>query len=749
MSDSPFDEWVGMALGLVVIAAVIAGGIYFAAVVIVVAIPLAVLVGVCVLIYIGWQYYQRSHVVTMRREEEATRALYAEVQELEKALVTADEELITPEKFGRAIMPHLFEALAEHNVTIPAMYHEQVRTICEELFATLDLAPMPDFEFSELRDQEAHIQARQQLRRLRDVYRESDEAMGGLVCTLIDRFGNFFKDLPRITSDVGSSLSVMVCDALPDPRDQVRAFLMIGDLEANRHYKTFDKLRTFCRRAIERQSGLAYGSDNDASKYITPDEADGTPLEIAQGYLQGSPFLELFKGSVPFDLPEETRFEHTHIVAGTGHGKTQLLQLLIKEDLEKAVEDGRSVVVIDGQGSMIDNILHMPLFARGEPLADRVILVDPRDMAHPACLNMFDINQERLKTFSAADQETIFNGTIDMYTYLFGALLGADLTQKQDVIFRYLARLMLSIPNATVHTLREVLEDGERFLPQMQKLEGTAHTFFETQFFHKDFKETKQQISRRLWGVLSNTTLERMFNNERNKIDMFDAINSGKIILINTAKDVLKTDASQILGRFFIAMLGQATIQRTVILPESNRVPTFVYVDEASEYIDDRIEELLNQARKYRVGILSAHQHLDQLTPEQRGSYNASTAIKFAGGVSAKDARSMSAEMRCTPEMIMSVDKIDKVGTQYACYVRNTTKQALTVWVPFGQMEKLGRISSADYDALITANRERYCGSWSDDSPPGQSAQSSTLPDEPPPGPGTPEGFVLGEHESV
>ena len=38
----------------------------------------------------------------------------------------------------------------------------------------------------------------------------------------------------------------------------------------------------------------------------------------------------------PLDLSLPTRFEHTHIVAGTGHGKTQLLQSLLLADLPEA-----------------------------------------------------------------------------------------------------------------------------------------------------------------------------------------------------------------------------------------------------------------------------------------------------------------------------------------------------------------------------------------------------------------------------
>jgi hypothetical protein len=35
----------------------------------------------------------------------------------------------------------------------------------------------------------------------------------------------------------------------------------------------------------------------------------------------------------PFALPPVARFEHTHIVAGSGHGKTQLMQKLMLDGL--------------------------------------------------------------------------------------------------------------------------------------------------------------------------------------------------------------------------------------------------------------------------------------------------------------------------------------------------------------------------------------------------------------------------------
>jgi hypothetical protein len=86
----------------------------------------------------------------------------------------------------------------------------------------------------------------------------------------------------------------------------------------------------------------------------------------------------------------------------------------------------------------------------------------------------------------------------------------------------------------------------------------------------------------------------------------------------------------------------------------------------------DNLETLLSQARKYNVGVLFAHQHLDQLTPALRASVAANTSIKLAGGVSDKDARALASDMRTTPDFLAGMAKHAR-ATDFACHVRNYT----------------------------------------------------------------------------
>jgi Type IV secretion-system coupling protein DNA-binding domain len=441
---------------------------------------------------------------------------------------------------------------------------------------------------------------------------------------------------------------------------------------------------------------------------------EATPASLVQSYLRGTPFVDFFCTPYPFTIPASVRFEHTHIVGGSGHGKTQLLQTLVLRDLDQLQQGCGSIVVIDSQGDMIRTISHLAAFSPrvAGSLADRLVLIDPNDIEHPPCLNLFDFGLDRLGRYSVLEREKLLNGAIALYAYMFGALLGAELTERQGVIFRYLARLLMSVPGATIHTLREFMENPEAARPYFAALEGSARHFFETQFCSEAFQDTRQQILNRLWGILSNAVLERMFSNERNKVNIFEAMNSGKVILINTAKDLLKRDGSAILGRFFIALITQATQERAAI-PADRRRATFLYIDEAQDYFDESVGELFNQARKYKVGLIVAHQNLGQFERELLASVMASTAIKLVGGMSARDAAAFAKEMRCEEEFLQSMRKHAK-HTEFACFVRNITPSPLRLTVPFGTMENRPRLSEAEYEELLELNRSSYCATAAD-----------------------------------
>ncbi len=137
----------------------------------------------------------------------------------------------------------------------------------------------------------------------------------------------------------------------------------------------------------------------------------------------------------------------------------------------------------------------------------------------------------------------------------------------------------------------------QAFSREIQKLQGAARQYFESEFNDKKLKEVKEQVADRIYGIMGNVALERIFTQSNSKIDLYRAINSGKTIVVNTDVGHLGQDNCSMLGRFFIVMLFQAALRRTGE-PGTNK-PAFLYIDEAWQYFDEKLPELYAMARKF------------------------------------------------------------------------------------------------------------------------------------------------------
>jgi len=473
----------------------------------------------------------------------------------------------------------------------------------------------------------------------------------------------------------------------------------------------FNSMREQLEHNVCIASGINKNNPKHATRpFIMPTENKHTSTaELVDIYLSCTAFDAFFNASVPFNIYEATRFEHTHIIGGTGHGKTQLLQQLIYYDLKKAAKQNLSLIVIDSQSDLINKLSRLKEFDQeiDKSLSDRLLIIDPSDIDHPPALNLFDGGLERLDSYSPYQRELAFNSLVDIYGRFFGTLLGSELTSKQGAVFRFLARLMLTIDGATIHTLIELMDDIKPFNHHINKLDPTAKRFFEKEFSRGGFNATRQQIKQRLYAVLSIPTFDRLFSAPKSKVNFFDALNEGKIILVNTAKDLLKSDGAAIFGRFILSLVEHAVMERAT-LKEHQRTPTFLYVDEAQDYFDETIETMLVEGRKKNFGIILAHQNLAQLSPRLKAVLMGNTTIKLAGGITVNDAKAIAPDMRTTSDMLLSMTKQEGT-TDFALSVRNHTPHALRVNIPLGFLEEQDTLENQQYKELLARNRERIC----------------------------------------
>ncbi|MGH1428744.1 MAG: type IV secretory system conjugative DNA transfer family protein [Arenicella sp.] len=576
----------------------------------------------------------------------------------------------------------------------------------------------PDIFIPDTHAEKAEL--KKELRKKLELYSNDEEVYTVFINFLTTIFYEIFRDLPKscitdISEDAEpvdqykrATFDTHILNLFDDVYALVQNIFVEFFNEDLTDTKLFDKTRDIFIVNGQLAAGLnPSDSANYGKQFPMPTEYRRTPPdEVIEKFFRLTPFTNIFLQKLPFHIPKEIRFEHAHILAGSGHGKTQLLQKLILDDLNS----NTGFCVIDSQGDLISKLLlNNRLSPEDNPdIADKLVLIDASDVEYPTSLNLFALNSDDVE-LDFKQKEILANNTVDLYTYIFSSLLGADLTARQGTMFVYIAKLMMEIPNASIQTLRQLMEDGEQFRPYMNKLDGSAKAFFQTQFNSSSFKQVKSQILYRLWAVLSNSVLERMFSGTENKVNLYDAMNEGKIVLINTSKQVLGKIGSEVMGKFFIAMLTQSALKRAAITKEDDRRGFHIYVDEAQEYVDDMFNQLINQVRKYKCGFHLFHQNLDQLPSSVRASVLASTSVKLTGGISSKDAKTMAGEMKTTSDRLMEVKKYDGSHAEFSLYLQNVTDSAVTIDVPFGLLEKEPVMSSVCFERLIDSNRKKYC----------------------------------------
>jgi len=493
---------------------------------------------------------------------------------------------------------------------------------------------------------------------------------------------------PFITQPLESFIGQALCEAVE------RVILPYYDSNVHHHFKLL-------RERLDRN--LATQKSEMPTNYKGDD--------VVYDYLRDTPLYQVFRAPVPISLPRHVRWEHTVITGGSGHGKTTLLENLILRDLKDRAEP--SIIVIDSQRALIGKLSKLAAVHK-RPL----IIVDPKDA--PA-LNVFGFSTERFARYGEAERERVRNHTLEIFGYLFDSLLGADLTVRQSALFNYLIQVMLAMPmtmgrNATLADIITFTEKPEDYGPAMDGLDAMAKTFFATDFTRPRYNETKEQVRYRLHAILGNSTISRLFLAEKNNVDFFSELNKGAIILIDTDKGFLGAKNSAYLGRIATTLILQAILERDASGKPEREV--FMYVDEAGEYFDRSIDKFLTEARKQRAGITLAHQFFGQMSQELRSSVAANTATKYAGGLSAADARTAAADMRTTPEFLLEQQRLT-----FACHVRNVTKSPTTVTAQIGLLEKEPQVSDVDYEAFRKRNADRLKAKQPKAPPPKQEPQ--------------------------
>ncbi len=156
-------------------------------------------------------------------------------------------------------------------------------------------------------------------------------------------------------------------------------------------------------------------------------------------------------------------------------------------------------------------------------------------------------------------------------------------------------------------------------------------------------------LQNKIGAMLTDPRLRRILTAEKNSFDLREAMDRGKILLINLSKGEVGEGPAALLGSLLVSHLGLTGLSRADETMAA-RQDFFVYLDEFQIFATLSLANMLSELRKYHVNLTLAHQFLSQLEPEVRDAVigNVGTLISFRLG--ANDAAFIAREFSPTFE---------------------------------------------------------------------------------------------------
>ncbi|SDE27583.1 type IV secretory system conjugative DNA transfer family protein [Glycomyces harbinensis] len=330
-------------------------------------------------------------------------------------------------------------------------------------------------------------------------------------------------------------------------------------------------------------------------------------------------------------VPPATSVHHLHIIGPTGSGKSTLLCGLSLADIEA----GRSVLVVEPRGDLVRDLLaRIPAKRRKD-----VVVIDP---ASERSVGINVLGGDRSGAERRADQ------IVHLLAEMHGPNFGPRTT---DVALHALVAVS-RLKDGTICDVPMLLTNPgfrRRVLTEVSD-RLTLGPFF-AWFDGLSEGERAQVIApllNKLRALTSRETTRRILGQAAPKFDLEELFTKRRIVLVNLNRGLLGSPAANLLGALLLSQVWAAAQRRATIAPE-RRHSVMMVVDEFQDYL--RLSggldfgEALAQSRGLGVGWTLAHQHLDQLSLNQRAAVLANARSRVAFRPAPGDAKPLAASL--------------------------------------------------------------------------------------------------------
>ncbi|HZC06572.1 MAG TPA: DUF87 domain-containing protein [Ktedonobacterales bacterium] len=395
---------------------------------------------------------------------------------------------------------------------------------------------------------------------------------------------------------------------------------------------------------------------------------------------------------LPVRLSVESRDQHLWVLGKTGVGKSTLIAQMALQDIHA----GRGVIVIDPHGDLIRDIAGRVPRERIED----VILFDPSDSEYPVGLNPLECETDD-------ERALIVSSFIDMLTQLYDPHLQGFLGPRFQHGARNVMLTVMYMPGGTLIEVVRAFQD-DKFVRSILKhvTDPMVRRYWTDQIEHTNSYHRSEVLD---WLVskFSHFTVDQkmrhIFGQSKSAFRFREAMDQGKIVLISLGKGKLGSANANFIGYNLLPMIQHAALSRAD-LPESQRRPVALYIDEFQNYPSTALASMLSEARKYKVALTLANQHIGQLGTDVREAVigNAGSIIAFRTGL----ADGHAVEQALEPSPVAAQHLMDL--PRYTAYARLLSDgQPTPVFTV--QTEPLGiPFSEERYEAVRAWSRQAY-----------------------------------------
>lgn len=255
--------------------------------------------------------------------------------------------------------------------------------------------------------------------------------------------------------------------------------------------------------------------------------------------------------------------------------------------------------------------------------ADDLVFFDPSDVDRPIGLNLLEAETDDEKQLTVEEANNIM-------IKIFGPEIFGP--RIQDYFRNGCLALMDYSEGGTLIEIVKLFTDEEFQRTRIMQIKNPiVKTWWNTTYKAMGDREKAEMIpyfAAKFGPFITNSLMRNIIGQTRSTFDITEIMDNEKILLATLSKAVLGDTNASLLGLILVSKIQMSAMKRHG--PVENRKDFFLYIDEFQNYITDSIEKILSEARKYRLGLVIAHQYIAQLQKSDaltKSSFNLKDAI--------------------------------------------------------------------------------------------------------------------------